>query len=71
MLNLENKIAIVTGCGSDGNGWGNGRAIATLLSRQGAKVIGTDLNIDYANNTRNYIIKNSRLACHRKNIRFT
>ncbi len=57
MLNLENKIAIVTGCGSEGNGWGNGRAIATLLSRQGAKVIGTDLNIVHANNTRDYIVQ--------------
>ena len=56
MLNLKNKIAIVTGCGSVGNGWGNGRAIATTLSRQGAKVIGTDLNINHANNTKNYII---------------
>ncbi len=56
MFNLKNKIAIVTGCGSEGNGWGNGRAIATILSRQGAKVIGTDLNINHANNTKNYIV---------------
>ncbi len=57
VLNLKNKVAIVTGCGSEGSGWGNGRAIATLLSRQGATVIGTDLNIDHANNTKNFIIK--------------
>ena len=44
MLNLDGKTAIVTGCGSEGEGWGNGRAIATLLARQGAKVKGTDLN---------------------------
>ena len=44
MLSLDRKTAIVTGCGSEGEGWGNGRAIATLLARQGAKVIGTDLN---------------------------
>ena len=62
MLNLENKIAIVTGCGSEGNGWGNGRAIATLLSRQGATVIGTDLNIDHANNTKDYIVKEGNVC---------
>ena len=62
MLNLENKVAIVTGCGSEGNGWGNGRAIATLLSRQGATVIGTDLNIDHANNTKDYIVKEGNIC---------
>ncbi len=55
MLDLQNKIAVVTGCGSEGNGWGNGRAIATVLARQGATVIGTDRNIEYANNTKKFI----------------
>ena len=36
MLDLKDKIAIVSGCGSIGDGFGNGRAIATLLARQGA-----------------------------------
>ncbi len=44
MLNLNNKIAVVSGCGSIGSGFGNGRAISTLLARQGAKVFGTDIN---------------------------
>ena len=57
MLNLEGKTAIVTGCGSEGEGWGNGRAIATLLARQGAKVIGTDLNFKAAKNTQDFILK--------------
>ena len=39
MLDLKDKIAIVSGCGSIGDGFGNGRAIATLLARQGAKVL--------------------------------
>ena len=39
MLNLKDKIAVVSGCGSIGNGFGNGRAISTLLARQGAKVM--------------------------------
>ena len=57
MLNLDGKTAIVTGCGSEGEGWGNGRAIATLLARQGAKVIGTDLNYKAAKNTQDFILK--------------
>ena len=57
MLNLNGKTAIVTGCGSEGEGWGNGRAIATLLARQGAKVIGTDLNFKAAKNTQDFILK--------------
>ena len=32
------KVAIVTGAGCIGPGWGNGRATATLLARQGAAV---------------------------------
>ena len=39
MLDLTGKIAIVTGAGSVGPGWGNGRATATLLARQGASVL--------------------------------
>lgn len=35
---LAGKVAIVTGAGSVGPGWGNGRAIAVLFARQGARV---------------------------------
>src|SRR5690554_7179427 len=42
MLNLKNKVAFVIGAGSVGPGWGNGRATATLLARQGAKVFALD-----------------------------
>jgi NAD(P)-dependent dehydrogenase (short-subunit alcohol dehydrogenase family) len=52
MLRLDGKVAIVTGCGSSGPGWGNGKAIATLFARQGATVIGTDRNMDAAEATR-------------------
>ena len=57
MLDLKDKIAIVSGCGSIGNGFGNGRAIATLLARQGAKVIGTDINEEAGKNTADFIKK--------------
>ncbi|CAD7339811.1 SDR family oxidoreductase [Sphingomonadales bacterium 56] len=51
MLRLDNKIAIVTGCGSFAPGWGNGKAIAVLLARQGATVLGVDLDLDAAAET--------------------
>jgi len=37
MLRLDGKVALVTGCGTHGEGWGNGKAISVLLARQGAK----------------------------------
>ena len=69
MLNLDGKTAIVTGCGSEADGWGNGRAIATLLARQGAKVIGTDLNYKAAKNTQDFILKeNNKCEIHEVNM---
>lgn len=52
MLSLEGKVAIVTGCGSIAPGWGNGKAITTLLARQGATVLGVDRNLEAAEATR-------------------
>lgn len=48
MSRLAGKIAFVTGCGSQGPGWGNGRAICTLFAREGATVYGVDRNPDAA-----------------------
>ena len=42
MLDLTGKVAFVAGAGSVGEGWGNGRATAVLIARQGAKVFGSD-----------------------------
>jgi NAD(P)-dependent dehydrogenase (short-subunit alcohol dehydrogenase family) len=39
---LQGKVAIVTGAGSVGPGWGNGRAIAVLFAREGAQVVVVD-----------------------------
>jgi NAD(P)-dependent dehydrogenase (short-subunit alcohol dehydrogenase family) len=44
MLDLTGKVAFVAGAGSVGEGWGNGKATAVLMARQGAKVYGVDLN---------------------------
>jgi len=39
---LADKVAIVTGAGSVGPGWGNGRAAAVLFAREGARVVVVD-----------------------------
>ncbi|MFM9925880.1 SDR family NAD(P)-dependent oxidoreductase [Variovorax sp. H27-G14] len=41
-LRFANKVAIVTGAGCVGAGWGNGRAIAVRLAEEGAKVLAVD-----------------------------
>ncbi|MBV8538617.1 MAG: SDR family NAD(P)-dependent oxidoreductase, partial [Alphaproteobacteria bacterium] len=41
---LEGKVALVTGAGSVGPGWGNGRAAAVLFAQEGAKVFAVDHN---------------------------
>jgi NAD(P)-dependent dehydrogenase (short-subunit alcohol dehydrogenase family) len=42
LLDMSGKVAFVTGAGSVGQGWGNGKATAVLLARQGATVYGLD-----------------------------
>ncbi|CAM4177447.1 SDR family NAD(P)-dependent oxidoreductase [Bordetella muralis] len=39
---LQGKVAIVTGAGSVGPGWGNGRAIAYRFAQEGAQVFAVD-----------------------------
>jgi NAD(P)-dependent dehydrogenase (short-subunit alcohol dehydrogenase family) len=39
---LEGKVAIVTGAGSSGPGFGTGKATAILFAREGAKVVLVD-----------------------------
>ena len=46
MLDLKGKVAFVAGAGSVAEGWGNGRATAVLLARQGAKVFGVDISAE-------------------------
>jgi NAD(P)-dependent dehydrogenase (short-subunit alcohol dehydrogenase family) len=40
---LKNKIAIITGAGSVGPGWGNGRATCVRFAEEGAKIFAADL----------------------------
>lgn len=39
---LADKVAIITGAGSAGPGWGNGRAMAVRFAEEGAKVLAVD-----------------------------
>ena len=39
---LDGKVAIVTGAGSSGPGWGTGKAMSVLFAREGAKVVLVD-----------------------------
>jgi NAD(P)-dependent dehydrogenase (short-subunit alcohol dehydrogenase family) len=54
---LEGKVAIVTGAGSIGPGWGNGKAVAALFAREGAKVFAVDLSAEAAAETKAVIEK--------------
>jgi NAD(P)-dependent dehydrogenase (short-subunit alcohol dehydrogenase family) len=48
---LAGKVALVTGAGSVGPGWGNGRAAAVLFAREGASVVVADRNRGAAEDT--------------------
>jgi len=52
---LKDKVAIVTGAGSVGPGWGNGKATAVLFAREGAKVFAVDINLSAAEETKGII----------------
>ncbi|MGH6682872.1 MAG: SDR family NAD(P)-dependent oxidoreductase [Pseudolabrys sp.] len=43
---LQNRIALVTGAGSVGPGWGNSRAIAVRFAEEGARIFAADRNPD-------------------------
>ena len=43
---LKGKVAIVTGAGCVGAGWGNGRAVAVLFALAGARVFAVDRDLD-------------------------
>ena len=52
---LNEKVALVSGAGSSGPGWGNGKAAAVLFAREGAKVLAADINLDAAIETKRII----------------
>ena len=52
---LRERVALITGIGAAGPGWGNGKATAVLFAREGARVFGVDINLPAAEETRHII----------------
>ena len=52
---MEGKVVLVTGAGSIGSGWGNGKASAVLFAREGGKVFAVDRNANSARVTQRII----------------
>jgi NAD(P)-dependent dehydrogenase (short-subunit alcohol dehydrogenase family) len=62
MLSLKDKVVFMSGAGSVGDDpdarvWGNGKATAVLLARQGAKIYGVDVRKEAADVTKSIIDK--------------
>lgn len=52
---LNGKVAFVTGAGSIGPGWGNGKAAAVLFAREGAAIVACDREPSAAEETADLI----------------
>jgi NAD(P)-dependent dehydrogenase (short-subunit alcohol dehydrogenase family) len=66
---LQDRVALITGAGSIGPGWGNGKATAVLFAREGAKVFAVDLNLDAAEETGRLIREEGGVcATHRADV---
>ncbi len=48
---LQDKVAVIFGAGSVGEGWGNGKAAAVLYAREGARIVAVDINPEAAEET--------------------
>ena len=55
LARLQDKIVLIMGAGSVGEGWGNGKATAALMAREGASIFCVDLNLAAAETTRDVI----------------
>jgi len=52
---LDGRVVFITGAGSVGEGWGNGRSIAVRFAQEGAKVFGVDLHEERMKQTKELI----------------
>ncbi len=62
MGRLEGKVAIVTGAASRGPGVGNGKAVAKLFAREGAKVLLVNRSEEHANELLSEIVEDGGSA---------
>jgi NAD(P)-dependent dehydrogenase (short-subunit alcohol dehydrogenase family) len=63
-LRLAGKVAVITGAGCVGPGWGNGRAAAVLFAREGAKVFAVDKSADAMTETVARVGNDGEIATH-------
>ena len=61
---VEGKVALVTGAGCVGPGWGNGRAAAVLFAREGAKVFAVDKSAEAMAETVAHVGNDGAIATH-------
>lgn len=63
---LKGKVALITGIGQTGKPnssiWGNGAATARVLSHNGVKIVGCDLNLDAAEYTKQRLFQDDPQA---------
>lgn len=59
---LQDKVVLITGAGSVGPGWGNGKAAAVLYAREGARVFAADIDLDAARETQSLIAEEGGAA---------
>jgi NAD(P)-dependent dehydrogenase (short-subunit alcohol dehydrogenase family) len=52
---LQDRIAIVTGAGCVGPGWGNGRATAVRFAEEGARIFAVDRDLDSVAETAEWV----------------
>jgi NAD(P)-dependent dehydrogenase (short-subunit alcohol dehydrogenase family) len=66
---LQDRVALVTGAGSIGPGWGNGKATAVLFAREGARIFAVDVNLEAVEETRKIIgEEGGACATHRADV---
>jgi NAD(P)-dependent dehydrogenase (short-subunit alcohol dehydrogenase family) len=61
---LAGKVALISGAGCIGPGWGNGRAAAVLFAREGAKVFAVDKDADSMAETVARVGNDGEIATH-------
>jgi len=61
---VEGKVALITGAGCVGPGWGNGRAAAVLFAREGAKVFAVDKSAEAMTETLARVGNDGEIATH-------
>jgi NAD(P)-dependent dehydrogenase (short-subunit alcohol dehydrogenase family) len=61
---LQGKVALITGAGCIGPGWGNGRAAAVMFAREGAKVFAVDKDADSMTETVARVGNDGEIATH-------